>query len=99
MDAETAEHGLHGVGTGDGGEDNLRAAELLQFGRRVLRLVVDVVMRAELPGERLFVCSARDGDGFAAHLRRELNGEMTEAADADHSDQVAGPCASYCEDS
>ena len=59
----------------------------------ILRLIVDVIVRAQLPGEWLFVFAARDGDGFAAHLRRELYGEMAEAADADHSDQIARPRA------
>ena len=65
----------------------------MQFGRGILRFIVDVILRAQLPGQWLFVLAARDGNGFAAHLRGELYREMAQPADADHGDQIARPRA------
>ena len=62
-----------------------------QFRRRVLRLAVNVVLRAQFPRQRLLVLPARDADRPETHLRRVLHAEMAEAAEAQHRDHVAGP--------
>ena len=66
------------------------AAEFLEFGGGVLRGGVDVDVRAELFGERSFVCAAGDGDGAIAAFGGVLDGEVAEAADAEDGDSVAG---------
>src|SRR5271170_5376326 len=91
FDGETRENGFHGFGAGDGGKDNLGAAQFLQLRRGILRFIVDVIMGAELAGQGLFVLTARDGSNFAAHFCSELHTEMAKSADADYSDKVAGP--------
>ena len=83
---------------GDGGEDDLRAAELLQLARPGrLGLAVDVVRRAELPRERFLVLPAGDGDGAEAHLRGVLHAQVAEAADAEDGDDVAGDRAAVAQ--
>ena len=65
------------------------AAQLLQrFGWGACASV-DIFMRAQLAGERLFVLAAADGYRAKAHLAGILNAEMAEAADALDSNQVA----------
>ena len=49
------------------------------------------MVRAQFPGQRFFVCSPADRDGAETHLACELNSQMTQAADALHRNQVAGP--------
>ena len=44
--------------------------------------------RPEASRELLFVAAARDRDGVEAHLRCELNAEMSQAADAEHVDKL-----------
>ena len=68
VEAQAALHARHGVAAGDRGENDLGAAEFLQFRRRVLRLAVNVMLRAQLSGERFLVFAARNADGFEAHL-------------------------------
>ncbi len=74
----------------------LRAAEFLQFLRRVLRGGVDVDVRAELFGERAFVLAAGDGDGAIAGLGGVLDGKVAESADAEDGDGVSGARAASC---
>ena len=81
-----------------GREDDARAAELGAARPPTFWVAaVDVVVRAELPGERLLVGAARDRDGAEAHLRGELHAEMAEAADAEDGDQVARPRAAVAQ--
>ena len=49
-------------------------------------------MRAQLFRQWLLVGAASDRDGAKTHLSRELDAEMSEAADALHRDQIAGAC-------
>src|SRR6185437_13755566 len=79
------------VAAGGGGDDRLRAAELLERLAGVGRGRVDVVVRAELAGQRLLGRAARDRGDPQAHLGRVLDAEVTQAADALHRDQVPGP--------
>ena len=88
---------LQGVGTGEGGKDDLGAAQLLQFGRGVLLGAVDVNVRAELLGKRSFVFAARDGHGAIAAFGRVLHAEMAQAADAEDGDGVAGARAAVAQ--
>ena len=46
--------------------------------------------RAQLFRERSFILAARDRHRFEAHLHRELNSEMSESADPEYSDNLAG---------
>ena len=64
-------------------------AERLECGRRVLRTAVDVVLRPELARETLLVGASAHGGGAETHLRRELDAEVAEAADAEHGNQIA----------
>ena len=97
VDAQSAEHRAHALGIGHRREDHLRAAELGQLFRRILRRAVDVDVRAELLRQRLLVRAARDRDGPESHLRRELHAKMAEAADAQHRDQIAGARAAVAQ--
>ena len=89
MRGEAADGGAHRRAVRDGGEHDLGAAEFRQFGGGVGGLAVDVVGRAELPGERLLVLPAGDGDRAEAHLGGVLNAEVAEPADAEDRDEVA----------
>src|ERR1700674_177800 len=66
---ETAEDRAHCLGICDGGDDDFRAAEFFEFRRRILRLTVDVMDRAEFFRERFFVFPARDRHRLESHLR------------------------------
>src|SRR5579864_5550052 len=48
---------------------------------------------AKLFCERLFIFSARDGNGFKPHLSRKLNAQMAEPSESEDGDKVAGPRA------
>ena len=89
VEAQASLHRAHCVAVRHRGENDLRAAQLLQFRRRVLRLAVDVVPRSQFPRQRFLVRPARDADGLETHLHRILHAEMTEAAEAQHRDNVA----------
>ena len=67
-----------------------RAAHVGQGLGGIRRRAVDVIGSAELAGERFLVRPAIDRDRAKALLRRELDGEMAEAADAVHRHDVAG---------
>ena len=54
-------------------------------------------MRSKLFGERSFVLSASDGDGAIAGLGGVLNGKVTESADAEDGDSVAGAGAAVAQ--
>ena len=88
---EAAKRGRHRIGDGDGREDHLRAAELVQLLGDVGGFGVDVVVRAKLFRQRLLVFAACDGDDLEAHLGRELDAEMAESADPENGDEVARP--------
>src|SRR6201998_1908166 len=77
-------------GAGDGGEDDVGTADLLEFFGRVLRGGVDVDVSAQLLGKCAFVLSAGDGDGTIACLGGVLDGEVAKSADAEDGDGVAG---------
>src|SRR5208282_3550923 len=64
------------LGAGDGGENDIGAADLLQLFRRVLRGGVDVNVRAELLRERTFVLTPRDGHRAIAGLGGILDSKM-----------------------
>ena len=90
IDGQAALNGAHRLAVGHGGENGLGAAQLGQFGGRVLRLAVDVMACPELLGERFFVLSAGDGDGLKTHLRGELDAQMAKPAQPEHGDEIAG---------
>src|ERR1700733_2912705 len=92
--AKPARDSLHCFAVGDGGEDRLRAAHRRQRFGRVLSVAVDVVTRAQLLCQLLFVAAAVDRDRPETLTRRELDSEMPEAADAVNGDDIAGTGAS-----
>jgi hypothetical protein len=68
------------------------APELLKrYESRVLGGVVDVVVGAELARQRDLVLPAGDRDGLEVELRRELDAEMSEPAEAQHRNGFARP--------
>ena len=90
VDAESAEHFVHRIAARDGGEDDLRAADLRERLARDCPRAVNVCVRAELLRELRLVLAARDGDGVEAHPRGELHAEVAEPANAVHGDEIAG---------
>ena len=65
-----------------------RPAERLQRRGGVLRLVVDVMMGAQLLGQGLLVGAAGNSDGHEAELGGELHPKVPEPADAEDGNQV-----------
>lgn len=57
----------------------------------ILCLTVDVLPRAEFPGQRFLVIPSGDGNSFEAHLRGELNAQMAKPSHPEDGDKVAGP--------
>src|SRR6267142_2543141 len=70
-------------------QDHRCAAQLLKRLRRVCRLAVDVVVRAEAYRELLLGLPARDGGDAESHVPGVLHGQVPEAADPLYRDQVA----------
>jgi hypothetical protein len=97
MDAQAAQDCGHGIAGRDGGQDDLRAAQLLQFRGRVLRPAVDVSPGAQGVRQRLFIRPACDGHRLEAHLRCKLDPQMAESAQAEHRHQIASPRAAVAE--
>src|SRR5262249_54489353 len=64
--------------------------ELAELRDGVFALAVDVARGAELARQSLLVLAAPERDRSHAHLGRELDSEMAEAADAEDGDDVAG---------
>src|SRR5207237_567582 len=87
----------HRLAAGRRGKNRFRAAECLQRRRRVLRSAVDVMLRTELPRQRLFVRAAGDCSRSESHFRRKLHTEMAKSADAEHGDEIAGPRAAVAQ--
>ena len=56
----------------------------------VLRRRIDVMMRAELSRQRLFVIPAIDRDRLESHPTRILDTEMSESANTVHCDNLSG---------
>ena len=87
---EPADARRHGLGVRDGREDDAGAAELRGARPRDPGPCCRCSRRA--PSSRasgLLVRAARDRDGVEAHLRGELDAEVSEAADAEDGDEVA----------
>src|SRR5262245_38807237 len=80
-----------------GGEDDLGGAQLRQLRGGVGSLAVDVVRRAELPGERLLVLTPGDRSGAEPHPRRVLHAQVAEPAEAEDRDEVARPGAAVAQ--
>src|SRR5262249_7384986 len=60
-------------------------------------LAVDVVRRAELPGERLLVLTPGDRGGAEPHPCRILYAQVAEPAEAEDRDEVARPGAAVAQ--
>src|SRR5215467_12268168 len=86
---EAVYQGRDGLGVRSRGQDHARATELLQSLRRSAHRAVDVIVRTQLPNERVLVGATADGRRAEAHLAGALDAEMAEAADALHGDQIA----------
>ncbi len=56
----------------------------------ILRVTVDIVCRAQPPGQRLLVRSSGDRNGPEPHLRGKLNAQMAEPPDPQNGDDVPG---------
>src|SRR5260370_8362454 len=91
--SEAGEQVGHGLAARGSGEDDLRAAELLQFRSGVDCSAVNVNAGAEFPGERLAFFAAADGGDAIAEFAGELNTEMAEAANSLDRYEIAGPGA------
>src|SRR5262252_9117863 len=85
---EPVHQGRDGLGVGRRGEDDTGAPELLQALRGSAHGAVDVVVRSQLPDERILVGAPADGYRVEAHLTGALDAEMAEAADALHGNQI-----------
>src|SRR5262249_26997446 len=85
------------IAGGDRGENHARATELLQFRSGILRLAVDVMMRAEFFRERFLVFAACDADGPKTHPGRVLNSKMSQPTKPQHCNDVAWPRATVAE--
>ncbi|CAK7286332.1 hypothetical protein SGPA1_40592 [Streptomyces misionensis JCM 4497] len=84
--------GRDGLRVPRGGEDDLGAAQGLQrLGDRGGGGAVDVVVGAELTGEVGLLRPPGDRHGLEAHRDGVLHPEVSEAAEAEHRDQVARP--------
>ena len=55
----------------------------------IRRSRIDVMMRAKLARELLFVITTIDRHGLETHLSRVLNSEMAQSADAVNCDDVS----------
>src|ERR1019366_9739223 len=97
MGAEAADGRTHRFTICHRGENDLRAAQFRQLRRRILRLAVNVMPRAELPGQRFLVFPAGNGHRLETHFHRELYAEVTESADPKDRHQVAGPRTAVAE--
>ena len=69
----------------------LAPPNLAQFRRRVLRLAINVMMGAQLLGQRLLVPAPGDGHGLKTHLGGELHAQMAESADPQNGHEIARP--------
>ena len=102
-DHQLAAHGeagddrAHRLAVGDGRQDGLGAAELVEFGRDILGLAVEIEMGAEVAGQRFLFLAAGDGDGVKTHLGGELHAEMAQSANAENRDQIAGRGAAFAQ--
>src|SRR5205823_5774033 len=81
----------------DSRKNHFGTAEFLQFGSGVLGLSINVMMRAKLSGERLFVLAARDGDRSEAHADGVLDSKMAEPAQAKNGDETAAARAAVAQ--
>ena len=70
-------------------ENHARAAELLQFRRRIASIGINVMVRAQFSRQRFLVLASADRHGLESHLPRVLNTEMSQSADAVHGDHIA----------
>src|SRR5260370_41715197 len=95
--SEAGEQVGHGLAARGSGEDDLRAAELLQFRSGVDCSAVNVNAGAEFPGERLAFFAAADGGDAIAEFAGELNAEMAEAANSLDSYEIAGQGAAMAQ--
>src|SRR5260370_1445366 len=87
--SEAGEQVGHSLAARGSGEDDLRAAELLQFRSGVDCSAVNVNAGAEFPGERLAFFAAADGGDPIGGFAGQLNAERAEVGD-DAGNFVAG---------
>ena len=85
---QATNRGTHRVGVGHRRQNYACTAQLADRARHLLRAVVDAVMGAQFSSERLLVCSARDRDRSAPHLRGKLHAKMPQAADAEDRSKI-----------
>ena len=94
---QSINQGRDRFGIGRGGQNHVRAAKRLQTrAAAVVVCGVDVIVRAELLGQRFFVSAAADRNRAKTHLARVLNAQMAQAADALDRHQFAGASPRHC---
>src|SRR6202000_457856 len=71
-------------------ENRLCSTQFLKLLRRFCRFAVDVYVGSELLCETLVFRPASDGCNFVPELRRKLDSQVAQAADALYRNQVAG---------
>ena len=89
LGSQAADDRTHGRAVRHGCQNGFGSAQLGEFCRRSLTLVVDVTPGSHFLRERLLVLAAGDGDGFEAHFDGVLHAQMTEAADAKDGNNLA----------
>src|SRR6266404_1217636 len=90
VNTQTTQRCAHRLGVRHGREDDLGATHFEQFRRHVLCLTINVMVRTQLPGQRLLVAASCDGDSLETHLRGELDAQMTETTQAQDCDHIVG---------
>ena len=76
---------------GRGGQNHAARRPGLAKRRRAAGIGIDVMVSAQFLGQCFFVPAAADRDRAKTHLARVLNAQVTQAADALHRHQFAGP--------
>src|SRR5271163_4041541 len=89
-DAEAVDQITHRFCVGRRGEDDARAAVLVELGGDVLRARINVAPRAQLRRQLLLVLPAADRDYVVTEFRRPLNPEMAESSYPLDSDEITG---------
>ncbi len=89
---QSIDQGRDRLRIGCGGQNDVRATQGLQSAAAGCQLGVDVIVRAQLLGQRFLVAATADRNRAKTHLTRVLNAQVTQAADALHRHQISGAC-------
>src|SRR6266853_6734238 len=95
--AQAAQCRVHRFGVRHGCEDDSSATQLHEFRGHILCLTINVMMRAESPGQRPLVVTSRDGHSLETHLRGKLNTEMTQPSQSEYGNQIIGARAAIAQ--